>query len=106
MVSLRNLGGQLDVWSKYGCTSGRTPYGIPVDVITGRAGWAAATIKPIVGQPPPMTLLLVLFALVLVVGLCVILHAVHSAPEGYEDEKGFHATSEPEATLQTCRVKI
>jgi len=63
-------------------------------------------IKPIVGQlPPPMTLFLALFALVLVTGLCVILQAVHSAPEGHEDETGFHSTNQPEVVLQPCRIK-
>ena len=85
---------------------GPTSYGTPVVGITGLAGWAVAWNKDIVGQPPPMTFLLTLSALVLIVGLCVILHAVHTAPEGYEDKAGFHATSEPEAALQPCRVKI
>ena len=41
--------------------------------------------------PNPMTLTLTLLALSLIIGFAVLLANIANAPEGYEDENGFHA---------------
>ena len=41
--------------------------------------------------PNPMTLTLTLLALSLIIGFAVLLVNIANAPEGYEDENGFHA---------------
>jgi len=79
------MGNRLVRWLSATLVRGRPPtYGIPVGGITGLTGWVGAMIKPIVDRQllPSMTHFLALFALVLLVGLCVFLQAVHSAPEG------------------------
>ena len=40
-----------------------------------------------------MSPLLSLFALTQAFGFCLLLHVMRSAPEGYEDETGFHYTN-------------
>jgi hypothetical protein len=53
-----------------------------------------------------MSLLLSLFVLISVTGLLVLLNAVHSAPEGHEDEKGFNYDNEAEVNPELCLVPV
>ena len=50
--------------------------------------------RRIVGQlPNPMTLTFTLLALTFILSFGLLLLNILSAPEGYEDEAGFHATN-------------
>lgn len=53
-----------------------------------------------------MSPILSLFALISAGGLLVLLHAVRSAPEGHEDEKGFHHTNNEEVNPELCLVPV
>ena len=49
----------------------------------------------IVIHVPPMTLLLTILACVYLIGLLVVAGAVWRAPEGFEDDDGFHEGRHP-----------
>ena len=69
-------------------------YGASVGHIAGFPGWAWNEVRRIVSQlPNPMTFTLSLLALVFIFSFGLLLLNILSAPEGYEDETGFHATN-------------
>jgi len=53
-----------------------------------------------------MSPLLSLFALTSAGSLLVLLHVVRSAPEGHEDEKGFHHANETEVNPELCLIPV
>jgi len=53
-----------------------------------------------------MSPLFSLLALILAAGLLVLLHAVRTAPEGNEDEKGFNYDNEAEVNPELCLVRV
>ena len=56
--------------------------------------------RGIVGQlPNPMTLTFTLLALTFILSFGLLLLNILSAPEGYEDEAGFHAAAESEVNI-------